>query len=664
MAIAGIMRFGEPRPVDRDLDLMAAALTAYGGDRVAAWSEATVGLLRTLPRRTPEDAFDRALRPAPEAPHVVFADLRIDNRAELARRLGVTADAAASMPDSELARLAWAAWQTELHRHLVGAFAIAVWERGSATLHCIRDHVGQRPLFFHQGADFIAFASMPSILLALDQVPCRLDEPKMAELLVGCHLRTDVSPFRDIQRLPAGSRLEAAGGRQHVVRYWDVARCPAVEHETDADYAREARALLRESTAARLRSVGPIGAALSGGLDSSAITCAAAERLQDDGRNVIALHRTPPDGFARQPPRTKLLHEAAFVDALARRYANVEVAYVRQGAGRLLEGLAERTRLCQRPVSRVANHHWFHSLWSQARNRNVGVLLVGGAGDLTFSWGGQGELAELARRGRWLTLARLLPLRARWLEVPAARVLRSHVVGPLVRELQHRAAAPFVPDRSLRHAAAQSPVRGALLEELNMAGRLHELGWEIGVPRPLQQRCLRVLQANAYDDAAGEIHTGLEAMYGFEFRDPFRDRRVFEFSFGIPPLQYVVGGADRSLLRRAAAGLIPDVILERRKKGAQAVDWAERLIEAKDDIRDELAQISRSPLASHILDVPRMSAILESARLEQWTAAQDASTPFEPGGTYGSLMRDYNEVLLKGIAAGMFLRWLEAGARP
>jgi len=662
VAIAGILRFGEPRPVARDLEIMGEGLAPYGGSRFETWNAPSVGMVRTMdpraPRRPPGGA------PGDSRQYVAFADARIDNRPEVAGLLGLAVGEADVLSDGDFIQRAFEAWGTGLTDHVVGAFAFAVWDGQRNRLHCFRDHAGQRPLFYYRSETLFAFASMPTALVALDDIPCRLDELKMAEILLGCHLRTDFSPLAGIRRLAGGSRLEAGPGSQRVSRYWNVADCPPVRHASDADYAAAARSLLQSSTAGKIRSGELIGASLSGGLDSSSAVCAAAAHLQHQQRNITAFHRTPPPDFARLSPSTKLLHETPFVEAIAEQYDNVDVTYIRQGADSLLQGLDERTRFCQRPVLRVANHHWFHPLWSAAGGLGIAGLLVGGAGDLTLSWGGQGELAQLARRGRWFELARLLPQRSAWLGQPQWRVLRSHVVAPIVRELRFRTSAPFARRRSIEHAAARSPLRPGLIDELDLEQWLHELGWETGVPRLTQQRSLRLQQANAYDDAVGEIHTGLRAMYGFEFRDPFRDKRVYEFCFGIPPLQYLAGGADRSLLRRAAAGLVPDIILERHKKGAQAVDWAERLVDTRDEIRDQIAAISRSPLASHVLDVPRLSSILESDRLASWIAAHDAATRFEPGGTYGSLMRDYGEVLLKGVSAGMFLRWLEEGCPP
>jgi asparagine synthase (glutamine-hydrolysing) len=663
MAIAGIVQFGAPQPLERDLARMARALAPYRrGLAAATWTDGRAGLLEMS---TEMDAGPPwSPRPAGEGRAAVIADARVDNRDELAGPLGLSPSRARSIEAGDIVRRGFALWGLRLTRHIVGAFAILVWDPRSGTLHCLRDHAGQKPLFFHRGADFVAVATMPSALIALEGLGCRLDELKMAEMLLGCHERTGATPFSGIRRIPAGTRLEADARGDRTTRYWNVAESPRVRLASDEAYAEEARALLLASTDAHLRSDVPTGVSLSGGLDSSAAACVAATLLRSREGRIAAFHRTPPGDFQRLGPRSKLLHERRFVEEIARQHTNVDVHYVGTGAPSPLCGLAERMQYCQRPVLRVANHHWFHSLWREATRRGVGVLLVGGAGDLTLSWGGRGELAEMARRGRLATTIRLSGARARWLGASRARVLHSQVVSPLLAELRFRLSAPFVPGRNVRHAMTWSPINPGLVHELDMARRLSELGWDTSAPRLLQQRALRVRQANAYDDAIGEIHTGLGAMYGFDYRDPFRDKRVLEFSFGIPAEQYLAGGADRSLLRRAMVGIVPGSILERRKKGAQAVDWAERLLEARDELREEIAAISRSSLASRMLDVPRMASILESDHLPRWVEGRVGATDHEASEVYRSFMRDYSSVLLTGVSVGMFLRWVESGCPP
>lgn len=636
---------------------MADALRPYGVDRCDVTHDRSVGSVRTLTHRTPEDLVPRPPPHAADDPRVV-ADARIDNRDEVVRALGLTRAAAGGIPDHELIELAFKAWGVNLTEHVVGAFAVGVLDRRRGRVHCIRDHLGQRPLFYHQGRGFFAFASMPTALYALDEIPCLLDEVKMAELILGCHGQVDASPFRGISRLPGGCTLSADRDALHVSRYWDVANAPQVSLSSDADYAEAAHALLQTTTRSQLRAAQPVGLMLSGGLDSSGIACVAARELARTNRRLVALHRRPPPGLRRTPPANQVLDETEFVESVGRRYPNIDTIWVSEGPRSPLEGLAARMRACQRPVLRAANHNWFHPLWSMAGAQGVGVLLGGGSGGLTLGWSGQRELATLARAGDWGTLGALIPDRARWLNRGSSSILLHQVVRPIVSETIRRVPLPWAKNRDLSWLIAVAPLNPTLGEELRLGERLREAGW-VGDERRAHPRDLRIRQARYYEDVVGEIHAGIGALYGFELRDPYRDKRLADFCFGIPVSQYLVGGPDRSLLRRACRGVVPDDILARRKKGAQASDWAERLLGAIDEMADEVDRIARSPLASRMLDVPRMRALLTSDRLSRWARTVASAGEGLNAGADRAIMVDYSGVLLQGITAGLFIRWVE-----
>jgi len=114
-------------------------------------------------------------------------------------------------------------------------------------------------------------------------------------------------------------------------------------------------------------------------------------------------------------------------------------------------------------------------------------------------------------------------------------------------------------------------------------------------------------------------------------------------------------------MRRAFKDVVPDDILARRDKGSQASDWAERLLGATDEMTAEVESIARSPLASHMLDVRRLRALLESDRLRTWVHRARAGEA--PASEELAVMADYSGVLLQGGTAGLFIRRVEAGCR-
>jgi asparagine synthase (glutamine-hydrolysing) len=146
-------------------------------------------------------------------------------------------------------------------------------------------------------------------------------------------------------------------------------------------------------------------------------------------------------------------------------------------------------------------------------------------------------------------------------------------------------------------------------------------------------------------DYAGDWHAAEKAVTGVDVRDPTADMDVVAYCLGIPPQQYLAEGIDRSLIRRAMWGLLPDVVLTSRLSGLQAPDWYEKLERQRGEMARQVAELSQSPLVARIIDVLR----LEKALLN-WPSG---------GWHRGDVFQEYNLALTRGLAGGRFLRWFE-----
>ena len=158
--------------------------------------------------------------------------------------------------------------------HLVGQFAIALWDASRRRLVLCRDRVGIRPLFWTLTGDRLLFASEVKALFAIDEVERRLDLPALGQALTFWAPVAPATPFDGVFALPPGHVMAVEDGRVGEPRpYWDWAFAP---HDADEErpfdsYVEEMRALLADSVRLRLRSNVPVGAYLSGGLDSAII---------------------------------------------------------------------------------------------------------------------------------------------------------------------------------------------------------------------------------------------------------------------------------------------------------------------------------------------------------------------------------------------------------
>ena len=159
-------------------------------------------------------------------------------------------------------------------QHLNGQFAIALWDARARRLLLARDRTGIRPLFHTEARGRFLFASEVKALFALPEVERRLDARALAEI---CTYWSPLAPrtiFAGVSSLPPGHVMVIADGRQQVHRYWDwqFPEPSRATQRSEAEHAEELRALLIDATRLQLRADVPVGAYLSGGLDSSIVT--------------------------------------------------------------------------------------------------------------------------------------------------------------------------------------------------------------------------------------------------------------------------------------------------------------------------------------------------------------------------------------------------------
>jgi asparagine synthase (glutamine-hydrolysing) len=219
-AIAGIWRFGECPSVDADCARMLMAQQIYGPHDDRRWSNGALAVGRKLFRTLPEDVYDRQPLHSRDGCLTLVADVRLDNREELAAELRLPFAGAKQLCDAAILLESLDRWGEGALTRLVGDFAFALWDSRAQRFLLARDFLGQRPLHYHSGRDFFAFASMPKGLHSLAEVPYRPDEQLVAELLVLMPRRGPRSFFADTARVEPGHVVAITRDRVSSRRYW------------------------------------------------------------------------------------------------------------------------------------------------------------------------------------------------------------------------------------------------------------------------------------------------------------------------------------------------------------------------------------------------------------------------------------------------------------
>jgi asparagine synthase (glutamine-hydrolysing) len=628
-ALAGFWTLGRDPESARRCEAMLCAQADCGPHARAVAESGELALGRGLFRILPEDAFDAQPLLSADGRFALVADSRLDNRDKLGAELGLSSARLADMADSHLLFVALQRWGESAVDRILGDFAFAFFDSAERSLLLARDPLGQRPLFYHRGSGFVAFASMPRGLHAAG-VEKRAELETAARYLALLHPLGERSWHAGISRVEPGhvATLTPAGTKSR--RYWSPGRrelrLPRFE-----DYVEAFRSELDAAVARRLRGAGdPVAAHLSGGWDSGAVAATAARLLAPEDRRLTAFTSVP--RAAAPAPGIRFADEGPLAAATAGLHPNIEHVLLPTPERSAIADLARDSRLFERPLFNPCNQVWLSGIRSAAGGRGARVLLTGEIGNWTLSAAPGSVLADLVRRGRLLSwgrealgIARSGRMRLRSI---AASSFGPWIPRPLWRRLARFSTAPEV------------PLRSALRRDLWPQVAEEQSAFALGLERP---------PSDSFEDARnalfemdfGEYRKGVLAGWGIDKRDATADRRLIEFCFSLPLGMLMKDGVRRPLARAALSDRLPAQVLGQRAKGYQAADWHEALGRDREALFRLIDAIAADADASSVVDAPLLRRLVEDWPQGGW------ETP--------ATIARYRIALLQGLAAGQFI---------
>ncbi|KPL12123.1 asparagine synthase [candidate division BRC1 bacterium SM23_51] len=595
-AIVGIY-CPDGRPVDRsDLDRMVESLAHRGPDAAGAWNEGPVGLGNTLLWTTPESRREKMPTADGSGQLVLTADARIDNRRDLMASLGIAPHE--QITDGGLILRAYEKWGDRCPEQLLGDFAFAIWDGRKKALFCARDHLGIKPFYYYFRADrTFAFASEIKALLCLDEVPRRLNDVKVADYLVPIFEDKASTFYLDILRLPPGHRMTVGREGLSMQSYWSLDASREVRLGSDEEYAEAFRDLFAEAVRCRLRSAFPLGAMLSGGLDSSAVACMARALLAEgDNRRIHTFSAI----FDDVPE----CDERPYIDAVLEQ-GGFDPHYVHADRISPLANL-DRVFWHQDEPFYAPNLfiHW--GLYTSVHQQNVRVVLDGLDGDTTVSHAIP-YVGELARRGRWIALAREIRGLAKNFEISPYRVFWNRAVKPLIPG-PARQVWRMLRGRTRIVPLKNSTINPRFAERIGLEARARAmLADQDGPPRSAKADHHRRLATGLLPFAL-EVADRAAAAFSLEARYPFFDRRLIEFCLALPTDQKMHGGWTRVVMRRALAGVYPEKIRWRGGKSNLSPNFTRALLVHARPVVDEVIESEPSVLEQYV-DLPALREV-------------------------------------------------------
>ena len=492
----------------------------------------------------------------------------LDNRKELLERMDRGPDRCQS--DAQLILWAYLRWEEACFSLFEGDFSLAIWDPRKNSLICARDPLGVRPFYYHSNRQRLVFASDIRAVLAHPEVDAGYDRQFLASYL-SHHLyeRRHATFFQAIRKLPPANFLRYRNRTGELFCYW---RPPDKELRLacDQDYAEALKELLKQAVSARLRTPFPVGAHLSGGLDSSAVAVLAGHK---SGLPVYSWSPPPPGPMLPVDERHRIValcQREGFKPQFCARYTYQNRRYLMRDPAR-------------QPTAML---HFEEAIQQSAARDGVRVLLSGWGGDEFVSFNGRGCLAEDLCKGQWRRVIGECLQTSRRIDVSFSRVFLGQVVKPLL---------PWSLLHWLRPDQEQSYMHPDLRTYLGPPKVGRE--WLGG------RRNMGFLLNMGHLNQRMEDWTSSGAEYGIVYRYPLLDRRLVEFCFQIPVRLFYQYGFTRYLFRLALQGLISDQIIWGFPKREYSVF---RELRGWDPDPGELHRQVRKHAASPFVDGPRL----------------------------------------------------------
>ncbi len=552
--IAGILTRGQASPPLDEIRAMTDAIAHRGPDGEGFYRAPGVALgHRRLAVIDPEGGHQPMYNE--DGTVAIVFNGEIYNFAELRTKLEALGHVFANRCDTEAIVHAWESFGPECVQHLHGMFAFALWDAAQQILFCARDRLGKKPFYYSTDGERLIFASELAAMHAAG-VPRPLRARAVDDFFAYGYVPEPDTIFEGILKLPAASTMTVQpGAPPRIARYW------APQAETvacgQAGAAEMLRNKLQAAVACRLVSDVPLGAFLSGGVDSSAVVALAAP-LRAEKLDTFTIGF---EGGEDETPYAQMVAERYATRQHNERAAATDmVAGARAQAAVFGEPFGDSSSVPTLAVCRLARRH-------------ATVALSGDGGDEVFGgyrryrWhrlvsGVRAHLPAGVRRHAIGRLASLYP-KLDW----APRFLRArHTLTELSLDDAQGYAATVARSTAAQRRALFSPSLRREVEGHDPFARLAMVMADAHEADPLLQAQLADLATWLPGDILTKVDRASMAA-SLEVRAPFLDHALVDWGLSLPPDQKIGAGGGKHILKRALEPLLPRDVLYRPKQG-------------------------------------------------------------------------------------------------
>jgi asparagine synthase (glutamine-hydrolysing) len=461
--------------------------------------------------------------------------------------------------DTEVILHAYAQWGTKCLSKFIGMFAFAIWDGKQNTLFLARDRVGEKPLYYYQDRHRLVFASEIKAILADPSISREVNPRGLSNFLAFGHAMAPDTMFHNIRKLLPGHYLIVKEGHVKIEEYWDVGYEPQLndgEVLTEEEYCEKIQELLNDSVRQRMISDVPLGAFLSGGIDSSVIVALMKKHASEPVKTFSL-------GFSVGGAYNELSDARKVAEHFGTEHHELEIGHVD-----LVNTLQTLVYHYDEPFADAASFPLY--LLSQFARQHVKVILSGDGGDELF--GGYRRYAADQLSFSYQRLPKFLinKLFPQIIDrLPRLRRFKKTInTLPIVNPAFRYASWLSLFTKEMQTELLQPAISDALLnyEPTSLYPFYYNKLRDTYAPDHLNQLMYVDFKTWLVDTYMEKTDKATMAC-GLEARLPILDHRLVELSFQIPSHYKIKGWKTKQIFKKAIKNLVPDFVLQKPKHG-------------------------------------------------------------------------------------------------
>lgn len=554
-SIYGLCKLDRSPAEQKVLKDMEAVLDHWEPDARGTWMQKNVAMGHLMLWNTPESKIEPLPFSHHESQLTITADARIDNRTDIIRILNIEATKS-DIPDSQLILGLYKKLGTRCLEHLIGDFSFAIWDGNQQQLFCARDHLGVKPFFYYQDAIRFIFASELNGILCNDQIDASVDMDFIyRQMLFQPFHYPDATMYKKAKRLPPAHYLllNAGMGAATIQRYWEPDVHTELRLQDPRAYQEGIRTLFEEAVQCRLRTAYPVGAELSGGIDSSAIVGMANKLLK--GRNQLTTfsHVLPENVTSLE---LRKIEEREYIEAVLRFNNITQAEYITStGFNSYTDEIDFSLQLNGGLDAKLLTG--LSALKEVAREKGIRTVLSGFAGDEVVTFRGKKFPLHYLDKGQYL---RFLTEHTGIGRSAKLELLTPHKVAYLMQQIKNRLGYY---DRDLSYATAVFNIPSTFRP------KLYDPFWKDPFIRQ-RYKSYRHFHVSGLMSSHVSFRMESETRAGMYFRNepryPMADIRLIQFCISMPNELKYGGPVKRYTFINSVRDLLPDTVIKRNSK--------------------------------------------------------------------------------------------------